>query len=815
MASSNIARLGVVLGLDTAVFAAEVDKAIAATSKLKREIKRDTNAAAGEFIALKNATDDYGKTLTKVEQIQREVSQGRFMNATKEMKDRLLEQARAYDAKVIAEKKSLATGALTAQQQMQLTYQTTDFITQIASGQNALIAMLQQGGQLKDSMGGFSGMFRALGTLLTPLNLLLGGTAAAFGSLGFAAYKGAEESAKLRDALILTGRYAGIAQDQFTSMSRSLSKNLSVSVGEARDALMALVSSGQFTAQNMDGVARAVLNVSKLSGESAKDVAAKLIPAFDGSASSAKKLDDRMHFLTLAQYQQLEALEKTGRKYEAIQLVSDALNKSLEGQKREVGYLEEAWNKLGKMASWAWDQLMGWGRADSTVDKIKKVAKEIEIIVSDINASDSFSVANRAANKARLEAKLEEYRKLNDLLREEQEQTNKAQEEQRKKDQWAKAGGLEKQLQLEYELKKANLEDLYYTDIRGATETNKIKLELNRQFSLDWLEMEKANREENYVFAAERLKIFEKQRFKLQKEADQKIREIEGARIIAYEQELQAFREEAASALTALEAPNKALRKQYEETEALLELNMKKEQLQSSMLGYTEKEVKLATMKLDLEKQIADMRKRDDIGDKDEFERRLRDQAALQEKMVELQDHARRMREIYDSVFSNMGSAIENFVKTGKLNFRDLARSIIQDIIIIQMKAQATKIFGGMIGSAISTVFGGPMGGAQDLANYQSMTGATFADGGDPPVGKVSLVGERGPELFVPRTAGTIIPNHALAGMGGGQTINYNGPFIQNMSAIDTQSGIQFLSRNKQAVWAANQSAQRSLPVSK
>jgi hypothetical protein len=37
-----------------------------------------------------------------------------------------------------------------------------------------------------------------------------------------------------------------------------------------------------------------------------------------------------------------------------------------------------------------------------------------------------------------------------------------------------------------------------------------------------------------------------------------------------------------------------------------------------------------------------------------------------------------------------------------------------------------------------------------------------FADGGRPPVDKPSIVGERGPELFVPDTAGTIIPNEAF-----------------------------------------------------
>ena len=37
-----------------------------------------------------------------------------------------------------------------------------------------------------------------------------------------------------------------------------------------------------------------------------------------------------------------------------------------------------------------------------------------------------------------------------------------------------------------------------------------------------------------------------------------------------------------------------------------------------------------------------------------------------------------------------------------------------------------------------------------------------FANGGNPPVGKMSVVGEKGPELFVPKTAGTIVPNHAI-----------------------------------------------------
>lgn len=39
-----------------------------------------------------------------------------------------------------------------------------------------------------------------------------------------------------------------------------------------------------------------------------------------------------------------------------------------------------------------------------------------------------------------------------------------------------------------------------------------------------------------------------------------------------------------------------------------------------------------------------------------------------------------------------------------------------------------------------------------------------FAEGGRPNVGKVSLVGEKGPELFIPDTAGTVVPNDQAFG---------------------------------------------------
>lgn len=66
---------------------------------------------------------------------------------------------------------------------------------------------------------------------------------------------------------------------------------------------------------------------------------------------------------------------------------------------------------------------------------------------------------------------------------------------------------------------------------------------------------------------------------------------------------------------------------------------------------------------------------------------------------------------------------------------------------------------GGRIAGAIKSLI--PGGGL--IGKAASVLG--FASGGRPPVGVASIVGERGPELFVPDRGGTIIPN---GGFGGG-----------------------------------------------
>ena len=105
--------------------------------------------------------------------------------------------------------------------------------------------------------------------------------------------------------------------------------------------------------------------------------------------------------------------------------------------------------------------------------------------------------------------------------------------------------------------------------------------------------------------------------------------------------------------------------------------------------------------------------------------------------------------QIGDSIATGVSDALVGAILHAK-SLGEAAKGILNDI--------ASQLLRLGINTALGAIFGGP---------FASLPG--FAKGGRPPVGRASIVGEKGPELFVPSTAGTIIPNHSL---GGGVTNN-------------------------------------------
>jgi hypothetical protein len=71
--------------------------------------------------------------------------------------------------------------------------------------------------------------------------------------------------------------------------------------------------------------------------------------------------------------------------------------------------------------------------------------------------------------------------------------------------------------------------------------------------------------------------------------------------------------------------------------------------------------------------------------------------------------------------------------------------------------------------SLFSPIFGGGGASGEGFSNFlKSLTG--MAMGGPVSAGTPYMVGESGPELFVPGASGSIVPNHKM----GGAAITYN-----------------------------------------
>jgi len=799
MASQNIARLGVVLGLDTAEFTASIDKAIAENVKLKNAIRRETDAAAKEIVALKYATDDYGKTVSKVTQVEREMAAGRFKNATVDVKKQLLDQAAAYD-KIAMSAKS-ATGAqfkMNEQQKLQLTYQTTDLFTQIASGQSPFIALIQQGGQLKDSMGGLGNMFKAIGSLFTPFSVGLGTVAIGLGAVGLAAYQARDDLDKLRNALTLTGNYSGVTEESFKKLANTLSGTTKTSLGKTKEALMEVISSGQFTGTSINAVTQAIITYSQIAGVSAAEATQKLKGGLSGTAEGAKALNKEMNFLTLEQYKQIEALEKANKKQEAAQLVAVALNTKLEQQRRELGLLEGAWKSVTTAMSNYWDRFKEFLSGPTQVQTLDALDKQISEIQQKLSgtAEDEDTAYARGWRKilASLKASKENLQEIQRLQARSasSKEIGNAKEEI---DEYDKYKGMYKAKAME--VAKAQSEARFAVAKQGANEMQMIELESAKKLEDARREMAEKNQQEDGRATAQNLEIYKNKAIAIATEAAEKIKQIRTKYAIAQFNEEEAAAQEFNAAWAAENNRRAALVVSSQEKTRDMEYQRESLDLKYKMIYATEQEQRLAQISLEY------ARKRKEVEGQDPFVlKELERQEQMEKMFVTMAESARRTQEVFDSVWGNLGSAIDNFVKTGKLNMKDFARSVIQDLIAIQMKAAALRFLGAMFGS-----FGNVgANGASGLGTGVTGFGSSYAEGGSPTPNTVNLVGENGPELFVPRTAGTIIPNHDLGKMGSTTTVTNN-----YINAIDAKSFENRLLESSNTIWAGYQYANKQL----
>lgn len=114
----------------------------------------------------------------------------------------------------------------------------------------------------------------------------------------------------------------------------------------------------------------------------------------------------------------------------------------------------------------------------------------------------------------------------------------------------------------------------------------------------------------------------------------------------------------------------------------------------------------------------------------------------------------------FEAIGQSVDGAFKNMLTAGG-SWRDGMRSIIQSVIDQLWKMYVTQQIVGMISGGINSLLGLPQ------VPGKALGGAVNAN-------QMYMVGEKGPELFMPGASGTIIPNNKVASAGSGSGSNIN-----------------------------------------
>lgn len=204
---------------------------------------------------------------------------------------------------------------------------------------------------------------------------------------------------------------------------------------------------------------------------------------------------------------------------------------------------------------------------------------------------------------------------------------------------------------------------------------------------------------------------------------------------------------------------------------------------------------------------------------------------AFQEYADNATNASRTASNLFSKAMSGMEDALVNFAKTGKFTWKNFVNMMLEELLRAQIQSTFAKMLGGMRGgmggggggggSLLGGLFGGigkmfsggsgQQGPTPDGGNLSGGGGIFsgigklfgFANGGSVVGNSPILVGERGPEMFIPGSSGSIVPNDKL---GGGSNVTYN------INAVDAMSFKAMIARDPQFLYAVTLQGAKSIP---
>ncbi|UXE40774.1 phage tail length tape measure family protein [Raoultella ornithinolytica] len=364
----------------------ETRREVTGTAQAEREAAKAHDEQVAALRRLEAQIDPVGEAFRRLNEQQRQLDSAKATGmlsplAYDRLNSKLAESRDALEKTQTQLGKTGQSAAQTANAMRMIPAQMTDIVVGLSTGQSPFMVLMQQGGQLKDMFGGIGPAIKGVGGyvsgLINPFTL----AAAAVGVLGLAYYKGSQEQDEFYKSLTMTGNLVGKTSGQLADMAARVSVAANSTTGAAASTLNQLVSSGKVAGDALERVTAAIVKTSDATGIATD----KLVGDFNDIAAdpvaAITKLNDQYHFLTLATYSQIKALQDEGNQQEAARVASESYSSSLIQRsndiKENLGLLEKAWDGVWGSAKKAWDAMFDVGREQTLADKLATLNESI------------------------------------------------------------------------------------------------------------------------------------------------------------------------------------------------------------------------------------------------------------------------------------------------------------------------------------------------------------------------------------------------------------------------------------------------------
>ncbi|MGX6612174.1 phage tail length tape measure family protein [Enterobacter kobei] len=427
-----------------------------------------TQAAEKQSTALKNLLGSIDPTIRAFNSLDEQHAQlvahfkaGRINGAQFEHFNTILNQTRERlssvasalpDAlsrqEIAAQRAGISVGQYSAALRM-LPAQFTDIATQLAGGQSPFLILLQQGGQIKDSFGGFGAMFQALrdalfgfdgdvkkgadessaslddvtesingvaeaseniskvgavAGFLNPVTLGIAALTIGVGLLAAAAYNSSEQFDQVARSVIMMGGAGFASMQQLNEAAEEVAGKTNTSISSTVDTLVTLNDTGKYTASQMKQIATTITLMGK-AGNDTKAAMADFGKIVSDPVKGLASLNEQYGFVDEAMIKHIIQLRKQKGEQaavtEAINLFAGVMAKRAEETNNATDNIGRTWKSMKKSASDTFGEIgvtvRAWGNQIIDIFELVKASiKDLFLNITSLDAKFTGTIAGWA-----------------------------------------------------------------------------------------------------------------------------------------------------------------------------------------------------------------------------------------------------------------------------------------------------------------------------------------------------------------------------------------------------------------------------------